>query len=194
MLAGMDQAYTDDLIRRVAARASAERSSLRPPVSESDLISAEEYLGFRLHPLLRRLYAEVADGGFGPEYTLFPLETAILQTPGKAAQAAVELRDGERRYWPLEAIAVMDWGCAMNAVVDCRSPEGAVLLVDPNAGLPDRAKEWFLDSESLARWLESWLDGTGWYCQEDPDEMEHSAPWPQAVTRLTERGPGNRLT
>jgi hypothetical protein len=43
----------------------------------------------------------------------------------------------------------MDWGCAMSAVVDCRSPEGAVLLVDPNAGLPDRAEEWFLDSESL---------------------------------------------
>lgn len=86
----------------------------------------------------------------------------------------------------------MDWGCAMKAVVDCRSAEGAVLLVDPNAGSPDRAEEWFLDSESLARWLESWLDGTGWYCEEDADKMEHPAPWPQAVTRLTERGPGSR--
>jgi hypothetical protein len=98
MLASVDRAYTDDLIRRVAAKASAEHSSLRLPVSESDLTRAEEYLGFRLHPLLRRLYAEVADGGFGPAYTLFPLETAILRTPGKAAQAAVELRDGERRH------------------------------------------------------------------------------------------------
>ena len=37
----------------------------------------------------------------------------------------------------------------MNAVVDCRSPEGAVLLPDPNPGLPDRAGEWHLDAESL---------------------------------------------
>jgi hypothetical protein len=38
---------------------------------------------------------------------------------------------GQQRYWPFEAVAVLDWGCGMNAVVDCRSPEGTVLLVDP---------------------------------------------------------------
>lgn len=75
------------------------------------------------------------------------------------------------------------------AVVDCRSAEGTVLLVDPNPGLPDRADEWALDSESLAGWLESWLDGTGWYYAEDADEMTDPRPWPQAVARLTERNP-----
>jgi hypothetical protein len=193
ILASMDQAYADDLIRRVAAKATAEHSPLRPLVSASDITQAEESLGFRLHPLLRRLYAEVADGGFGPVgYTLHPLATAVARTPAMAVQAAVDLRDGERRYWPFEAVAIMDWGCAMDAVVDCRSEDGAVLLVDPNPGLPDRAEEWFLDSESLAGWLESWLDGTGWYYEEDPDEMVDLRPWPQAVARLTERSPGSR--
>ena len=154
MLTSMDQdqAYADDLIRRVAAKAAAEHSPLRPPVSEPDLARAEEHLGFRFHPLLRRLYAEVADDGFGPEYALFSLEAAVRQTPGSAAQSTVDLKGHERRYWPFDAVAIMDWGCAMNAAVDCRSPEGAVLLVDPNSGLPDRAQEWFLDSESLAGW------------------------------------------
>jgi hypothetical protein len=87
----------------------------------------------------------------------------------------------------LAAVAIMDWGCAMDAVVDCRSPEGTVLLADPNPGLPDRAEEWFLDAESLAGWLESWLDGTGWYAEADPDEMPELRPWAQAVARLTER-------
>jgi hypothetical protein len=188
-MVGMDQAYADDLIRRVAAKAAAEQSPVRPQVSESDLAQAEESLGFRLHPLLRRLYAEVADGGFGPVgYTLYPLATAVLRTTAMAPRIPVDLRDGERLYWPYEAVAIMDWGCAMDAVVDCRSADGAVLLVDPNPGLPDRAEEWFLDSESLAGWLESWLDGTGWYYEEDPDEMAELQPWPQAVVRLTERG------
>lgn len=75
----------------------------------------------------------------------------------------------------------------MDAVVDCRSAEATVLLADPNPGLPDRAGEWFLDSESLAGWLESWLEGTGWYSGEDPGEMTGPRPWPQAVARLTER-------
>jgi hypothetical protein len=184
----MNRAYADDLIRRVAAKAAVEHSPLRPPVSESDLTRAEESLGFRLHPLLRRLYAEVADGGFGPVgYTVHPLVTAVLRTAAMAPRTGVDLRDDERLYWPFEAVAIMDWGCAMDAVVDCRSPEGTVLLVDPNPGLPDRAGEWFLDSESLAGWLESWLDGTGCYYEEDPDAMEDLPPWPQAIARLTER-------
>lgn len=189
IMASMDQAYADDLIRRVAAKAAAEHSSRRPPASESDLARAEESLGFRLHPLLRRLYSEVADGGFGPEYTLYPLAAGVLRTTAMASRAPTDLRNGERLYWPFEAVAIMDWGCGMDAVVDCRSAEGTVLLVDPNPGLPDRAGEWFLDSESLAGWLESWLDGTGWYCGEDPDEMAELRPWPQAVARLTERNP-----
>jgi hypothetical protein len=186
-MAGMDQAHADDLIRRVAAKAAAEQSPLRPPVSEADLAQAEESLGFRLHPLLRRLYAEVADGGFGPEYTLYCLADAVRRTPARSSQERAGLRDGERLYWPFDAVAIMDWGCAMDAVVDCRSAAGAVLLVDPNPGLPDRADEWFLDCESLAGWLESWLDGTGWYYEEDPDEMAELRPWPEAVARLTER-------
>jgi len=86
---------------------------------------------------------------------------AVTQTTGKASRAAVGRPDAERLYWPNEAIAILDGGCAKNTVVDCRSLEGAVLLVDPNPGSPDRAGEWFLDSGSLAGWLESWLDGTG---------------------------------
>ncbi len=195
IMAGMDQAYADGLIGRVATKVASEHSPVRPPASESDLSRAEESLGFRLHPLLRRLYAEVANGGFGPVgYTLYPLADAVARTTAMAPRAVADLQDGERLYWPYEALAIMDWGCGMDAVVDCRSPEGAVLLVDPNPGLPDRAEEWFLDSETLAGWLESWLDGTGWYYEEDPDEMAELQPWPQAVARLTERVPGNRST
>jgi hypothetical protein len=186
------QAYLDDLLQRVAVRAAQqveeEGRALRPPVSDADLDLAEAQLGFRLHPLLRRLYSEVADGGFGPEYSLLPLAEAVSATMAKAAQGIQDPRDGQRRYWPFEAVAILDWGCGMNAVVDCRSPEGTVLLVDPNPGLPDRAGEWGLDSESLAAWLESWLSGVNWYTPgEDGEFPIEPVPWPDAAARLSER-------
>ena len=161
---------------------------LRPPVSGADLDLAEGQLGFRLHPLLRRLYSEIADGGFGPEYSLLPLAEAVSETIAKAAQGIQAPEDGERRYWPFEAVAILDWGCGMNAVVDCRYPAGTVLLADPNPGAPDRAEEWGLDSESLAAWLESWLTGVNWYTASEDDEFPiEPVPWPDAVARLSER-------
>src|SRR6185437_14876539 len=39
---------------------------LAPPASEDDLRAAERVIGFPLPPLLRRLYGEIANGGFGP--------------------------------------------------------------------------------------------------------------------------------
>ncbi len=188
----VNQAYLDDLLRRVAARAvqqaEEEERSLRPLVAAADLDLAEEQLGFRLHPLLRRLYGEIADGGFGPEYSLFPLAKIVSETMAKVGQGMQDPTDGQRRYWPLEAVAVLDWGCGMNAVVDCRPPEGTVLLVDPNPGLPDRAGEWHLDAESLAAWLESWLTGINWYTPDEDNEFSvEPGPWPDATARLSER-------
>jgi hypothetical protein len=188
----VNQAYLDDLLQRVAVRAAQqveeETRSLHTPVSGADLDLAEEQLGFRLHPLLRRLYSEIADGGFGPEYNLLPLAEAVSKTMAKAAQGIQDPREGQQRYWPFEALAVLDWGCDMNAVVDCRSPEGTVLLVDPNPGLPDRAGEWHLDAESLAAWLENWLAGINWYTPDEDDEFPvELVPWPDAVARLSER-------
>jgi hypothetical protein len=38
----------------------------RPPVSPEVLAEAERRLGFPLSPLLRALYTQVGDGGYGP--------------------------------------------------------------------------------------------------------------------------------
>lgn len=42
----------------------------RPPLSPSDVDEAERRMGVALPPLLRRVYTEVGDGGFGPEFGL----------------------------------------------------------------------------------------------------------------------------
>ena len=81
-LMGMGRSLAADLGRLlrqgpdagINARAdSIERSMTTPAdvplpaaATESQLADAERRLGFALPPLLRRLYAEVANGGFGP--------------------------------------------------------------------------------------------------------------------------------
>jgi SMI1 / KNR4 family (SUKH-1) len=171
-----DQDRYDDLIARVAARAEERCAPLPPPVSRQGLAAAEETLGFALHPLLARLYREIADGGFGPEYRFLPLD-------GPAAGAAAdgpltslyavqraERPDDPGWSWPQGVVPLLSWGCGMLACVDCASPAGTVLLFEPNPVDGDWADAWFVDSDSLAEWLETSLAGRGWYTDPDADD------------------------
>ncbi|MET7462019.1 SMI1/KNR4 family protein [Nonomuraea sp. NPDC005501] len=44
-----------------------------PPISEADLRVRERRIGCELPELLRRVYTEVSNGGFGPSYDLLSL-------------------------------------------------------------------------------------------------------------------------
>ncbi|NUP51817.1 MAG: SMI1/KNR4 family protein [Catenulispora sp.] len=163
----MDEA---DLPRRLRAWALAKHGELPEPATAEQVAAAEARLGFAVHPLLKRLYLEVADGGYGPDtFTLVP-----------AAQL--------RRGWPWLTVTVMDAGCAMECNVDCSDATGRVLLMDPNAAGPDE-ESLFLEAPTLAQWLESWIDGTSWYCDQDGVDFE-DIPWPVlwdgAAARLAE--------
>jgi hypothetical protein len=172
----------EQLLDRVAEQARNTRPWGRPslpePVEEAALARAEAALGFTLPPLLAALYLRIADGGFGPEYGLLPL----LDSPPSGEPAAVQQylsnRESGRRNadwpWPEGVLPISHWGCGMYACVDCRSPEGTVLLYEPNAD--EAAHAWYVDAPGLAAWLRAWLDGTGWY-EESNDGMD-LPPWP----------------
>ncbi len=171
-----DQDRYDDLLARVAARAGERCAPLPSPVSQQALAAAEETLGFALHPLLARLYREVADGGFGPEYRLFPLDGPANADGDKGPlTSAYTARRAERPddagwFWPEGVVPFLTWGCGMLACVDSRSAEGTVLLFEPNPVDNDWAEAWFVDSDSLAEWLETSLAGRGWYIDPDADD------------------------
>src|SRR5689334_14494232 len=119
-----------ELLLRVRDRAEQETGVLAPCVSEQDIADAEQVLGFSLPPLLRLLYLQVANGGFGPDYTLLP-----LVGDGRTAVAEYgPLRNTHSEYWPLGVLPILDWGCGMYAAVDCLAPDAPVLLFEPNAG------------------------------------------------------------
>lgn len=159
----------DDLIARVAARAQDRCSPLPAAVSPPALAAAEERLGFALHPLLARLYTDIADGGFGPDDRLFPLDGgAASLSGGYAARRAADPADPDW-FWPEGVVPLLTWGSDMIAAVDCRSAEGTVVLFDPNEADHDWANAWFRDAAGLAGWLETSLAGTGWYADPDSD-------------------------
>jgi hypothetical protein len=132
-------------------------------------IAAEEArLGYPLHPLLTAVYGQVADGGFGPDYQLFPLAEAVdTYTRERTTDAGTEWA------WPEGVLPILTWGCGMYAAVDCRNPDGQVLLFEPNSGDPDQA--WWVDSASLETWFEHYLAEDGWWnlveAGDDPGEL-----------------------
>ncbi|MFJ6727913.1 SMI1/KNR4 family protein [Streptomyces sp. NPDC091281] len=179
---------TDDLLRRVALRAAADADDLPAPVDDARLREAEERLGFALHPLLARLYREVADGGFGPDYRLLPLLGTGSGVVGEYVARRAASAGAEHPQWPAGVLPILTWGCGMYAGVDCRSTDGQVLLFEPNPYSGGSWEEcWFLDAPGLAGWLETWLAGTGWF-EEDAygrDDVTEPQPWEKAATRLT---------
>jgi hypothetical protein len=57
--------------------------TIAPPATVAEVDAAEVALGFAIPPLLRRLYTEVGNGGFGPNYGLEGVPT-IPPVPGTA--------------------------------------------------------------------------------------------------------------
>ncbi|RFS82644.1 SMI1/KNR4 family protein [Actinomadura spongiicola] len=177
----------DDIVQRVAARATSDGDSLPTRVSDERIAEAERQLGFALHPLLVRLYREVADGGFGPDYQLLPLlgpGSSVVGEYLERREASVGVRYPE---WPEGVVPILTWGCGMYAGIDCFNEAGQVLLFEPNpygGGSWDEC--WFLDSASLEAWLETWLAGTGWFEEDasDQGDLVEPQPWTEAATRL----------
>ncbi|WP_026412625.1 SMI1/KNR4 family protein [Actinomadura oligospora] len=166
----------DDLLERVARRAGGDL----PCATAAQIKEAEAALGFPLPPLLARLYQDVGNGGFGPDYQLMPLIGPKPPTAVDAYQA--QHAEGD---WPTGVLPILEWGCAMYAAIDCTAPEAPVLLYEPNAVTDDRAHAWFQDTGSLATWLHNWLTGEGWYENDDPDLRL----WPDARHRIPSAPP-----
>ena len=153
---------------------------LPDPATGERIVAAETTLGYALHPLLKRLYREVANGGFGPDdWRLTPVERLTMPH-------CIEVLAGQSRGWPDHVVAVMDVGCAMLSAVDCSDSSGQVLLMDPNAFDTTQPEAWFSDAPTLAHWLEGWLDGTSWLLEHDVDaeEIGWPEPWADAPVRL----------
>jgi hypothetical protein len=132
--------------------------------TQEELDSAEQSLGFPLPALLKELYANVANGGFGPGYGLTSLESiAGGYSTMKQSNRLVDIAFYERRQgsadhleipnyvWPDRFLCLCHWGCAIFSHLDCiteRIFRGGALL--DSYGLD-------LEAASLYDWLDLWV-------------------------------------
>ncbi|MFD0855965.1 SMI1/KNR4 family protein [Actinomadura adrarensis] len=130
-----------------------------PPVATPEAVTeAELAIGYPLPPLLRRLYLELGNGGFGPRNAI----TGILDLDRdfhhgdifeSLNHSAVEYRhDPDKRMAGM--VALLEWGCAISTLLDCRDPGGQMWGWDPDTCCREHSlfpmditfNEWLADS------------------------------------------------
>lgn len=143
------------------------------PVTEEELIQAETQLGFALPSLLRRIYLEVGNGGFGPGYGLLPLneippnavhgmESLVAEYQGMKAFSQKDIdeyfveEEEKPALWPERVLILCDWGCNIYSCLDCFSSDLPIFRMDSNENF---LVEWAIEAFSLQQWLETWVDG-----------------------------------
>jgi hypothetical protein len=180
----MQQQREDILIERLKAiirtsRHATGEPTWRPqrswsPVTEEELVQAETQLGFVLPALLRRIYREVGNGGFGPGYGLLLLNelppngghdttSLVAEYQGMKAFSQQDIdeyfaeEEEKPALWPERVLILCDWGCNIYSCLDCSSSELPIFRMDSNENF---LVEWAIEAPSLHQWLERWIDGT----------------------------------
>lgn len=131
------------------------------PASLLDVEDAEDLLNVPLPPLLRRLYLEVGNGGWGPGYGVLGLRGGHKDDEKHTAVDILILaRQDPESWWsflPAELFPVCYWGCGIYSFVDCSS-RSQMWGFDPNPG-PTDAEALFRQERSFSEWLEGWIEG-----------------------------------
>jgi hypothetical protein len=141
------------------------RGGLKPGHSEN-FARDEERLGFAFPPLLKRIYAEIGNGGFGPGYGLTGLTGGVPDDTEKTAPALYEMfrsidPDEPGWHWPERLLPICHWGCAIRSCIDCADPAFRMRIFDPNGhDGDDWSDTFFEEAPSFESWLWAWASGT----------------------------------
>jgi hypothetical protein len=132
-----------------------------PPATEQEIAAAEEALGFPLPPGLRQFYAEVANGGVGPEDGLFSLSELVA----KRHELTHEPVGPQGQAWPAVLLPVQgeDWDLVSVDRETGRLVYWDLEELDDDDELPPDQPTWAAsfvsESDSLEAWLGEWATG-----------------------------------
>ena len=126
---------------------------LPPPAARRAVQDAETRMGFQLPPLLEKLLTEVGNGGFGPGYGLFGVDSEnaseiSMSIPNVYLQSVAD----DSYDWPKKLVMICEWGCGNFSAIDCSAIDGEV--VDLFDDLERKAKGC-----TFAQWMEDWVNG-----------------------------------
>jgi hypothetical protein len=146
-----DENRRTDFSHRQALYVPPSPPQIAPRISADDLTEAERRLGFTLHPLHRRLFIEIGNGGFGPGNGLLGLQGGHTDDEGRSVFELRELlgADEDHPGLPDSVLPLCDFGGGMWACLD--ESTGNVLTAH-EGGLTDTG-------QSFANWLADWVQG-----------------------------------
>ena len=139
--------------------------AMAPPATEADVDAAEAALGFPVPLLLRRLYTEVGNGGWGPFYGLQGIPTdGAKPDANDIIGFYLECISSERALespavqWPRGLITLISRGCVDYEVCSFVRPPYPVFRLSGDTWDPERPVEESLEpvAESLEGRLETW--------------------------------------
>ncbi|MFB8305913.1 hypothetical protein [Kitasatospora purpeofusca] len=138
---------TDDEIIEACRKITWKRQA-PPPAPPEAVAKAEHVIGFAFPTLLRRLYTEVSNGGFGPADGVLPVD--VGQWHEHIAEAYEHGPDPTGGV-PAGVVPLYDWGCTMWSMIDFRDPDGAMWS--------NAEGDCWPQGVSLAQWLLAAMDG-----------------------------------
>lgn len=128
---------------------------LPSPATDDDVASAQASLGFALPPDLEDLYRRVANGGFGPDDGLAPLETMV----DRYRELADASPGDDGAEWPQHMVPIGLSGPGTDCY-DIRS--GRIVYWEEEEsfdkeGEPIYRHSFTPEADTLQAWLEDWL-------------------------------------
>lgn len=133
------------------------------------MTTLEREIGFSLPGLFRRLYLEVADGGFGPGYGLVPIGSSESSNDLAFLELHQDWNAGKQLgpawCWDKWLVPLCDWGCATYGCLDASEENGAVYYFNWTATEAGDDPDDHLEPthETLTSWLEDWVEGADCY-------------------------------
>jgi hypothetical protein len=114
----------DEIIDAIRSKVLNGNGRHQEPATEQMLEEAESLIGSALPPLLRRVYGEVANGGFEP------FECLDFMITNNEGWRDAGIPPEDERSWTPGVVMFCEFGCSIFALLDCRTPEGRVRLMD----------------------------------------------------------------
>lgn len=129
------------------------------------MTEAERRLGYAFPPVFRRVYTEVADGGFGPSPCGFAsVRHGNLLPGGHAWKTCEQVMEGHRAAGaPAGWHELIPGGCSLNWFTSVTERDNPVILYDHERWDPEDGKqpEDYIVRvvASLREWLWTWAEG-----------------------------------
>jgi hypothetical protein len=170
-----------NIIERIAAHIGSGGVRL-PVASEAVVGAAEATLGLGIPKLLRSIYLNVANGGFGPGYGIIGVGGGHRSNLGTLVETFTEIKRGADYLglrWNPQLLPFCEWGCNVFSCVDCSDPGNPVFSSDECKVHPVNC--------GLEEFFRMWLDGRDLFSEGGPMRrvVEITNPFTGKKTRVT---------